>query len=317
MNPKSILRKLNKAIADKNSDNIKFAEELIIENIEHIYKEPLFYSLPFDEISNIIKRIEFGNNDEVTEPFELLHTLLKKTSEVHEKEAVLLLNDLKIDNLPQLTIDEIISILSKFTKNELLTKLGELYTEEKSLLRPDYEHIIEEQNHEIAKLKEELQAKNKENNELKKQITEHKDEPKPKKKTPLTETLKESKFPPVTEKPSDFEPDVFIACMENKLSSIQYLFEVQKENPDKRDWLGRTVLHLACELNNLPMVQYLCEVAKFNTEAKDQHGKTPLSTSCDFMCYEIIKYLCEVQKVNIEEVSEKERKYLESLGFHK
>ena len=32
-------------------------------------------------------------------------------------------------------------------------------------------------------------------------------------------------FEPITEKPENFEPDIFIAAKEGKLSSIQYLIE--------------------------------------------------------------------------------------------
>ena len=63
--------------------------------------------------------------------------------------------------MPQLTIDDIIGIVSKFTKSELLTKLGELYEEEKNSLTPDYEYVIEN-------LQKELQQKNEEIENLKK-----------------------------------------------------------------------------------------------------------------------------------------------------
>ena len=140
MQTRSIIKKLNKVIVEKESqDEINNITDLIVEKITEAANEPLFYSLPFEQISNIIKKVEFSNEDKVKEPFILLQTLIQRTSEVHEKEAVLLLNAIKVDKLPHLTLDDTIDIVSKFTKCEILTKLGKLNTEEKSLLEPDYE----------------------------------------------------------------------------------------------------------------------------------------------------------------------------------
>ena len=111
----TLIEKLQKAINEKKSiDEIHIAEDVIIKNIANVANEPLFDSLPFDHISNIIKRIEFNNENQISEPLLLLQTLIEKTSEFHEKESVLLLNDIKIDQLPKLTIDDIIIILTIF-----------------------------------------------------------------------------------------------------------------------------------------------------------------------------------------------------------
>ena len=115
MSTKSIIKRLNKSINEKkSSDSIKGYTDILIETITDAAKEPLFYSLPFEHISNIIKRIEFNNENQISEPLLLLQTLIEKTSEFHEKESVLLLNDIKIDQLPKLTIDDIIIILTIF-----------------------------------------------------------------------------------------------------------------------------------------------------------------------------------------------------------
>ena len=159
MSTASVIKKLNKAILEKNDDKIKLTTDFLIDAINDAAKDSNFYSLPFDQFSFIIKKVEFGNDEEVKEPFVLLQTIIEKTSMAHEKEAVLLLNDLKIENLPELSVENIIGIVSKFTKSELLTKLGELYDEEKKLLKPDYEYTIEKLQKENTKLKQELERK--------------------------------------------------------------------------------------------------------------------------------------------------------------
>ena len=77
----TLIEKLQKAINEKKSiDEIHIAEDVIIKNIANVANEPLFDSLPFDYISNIIKRIEFNNEDQISEPLLLLQTLIEKMS---------------------------------------------------------------------------------------------------------------------------------------------------------------------------------------------------------------------------------------------
>ena len=242
-------------------------------------KEPLFYSLPFEQISKIIKKVEFSNEDEVNDPLILLQTLIEKTSEVYEKEAVLLLNDIKVSNLPQPTLEDIIGIVSKFTKSEILTKLGELYKEEKSLPKLDYEYI--------NKKYEEI---NKRYQELKSKIT--------------------NKFFHVTEKPSDYEVDIFKACEKGKLDNVQYHFEIlhsDKEATCERAFPGEnqptkglTALHISAAYGQLDIVKYLCEIQKVNTEAKDEYIRTPFYITCKNGQLDVVKYLFEIAKVNPE-----------------
>ena len=102
--------------------------------------------------------------------------------------------------------------------------------------------------------------------------------------------IKNSKhlFEPMTEKPKDFEPDIFIAAKEGKLSSIQNLIEkegidinkqVEKNYNDLIIYKGDTALHVACEKGHLPVVQYLIEKGA-NIEAKDKDQRTTLYITC-------------------------------------
>ena len=275
MTTKSFIEKLNKAIIErKSADVINGYADVIVENIIEASSEPLFYSLPIEQISTIIKKVEFANKDEINDPIPLLQTLIQKTSEIHNEDAVLLLNGLKIDNLPSLLLDDIIGIVSKFTKCELLTKLGELYIEEKSLLRPDFSFMIKQLEGEVTKLNQEIEEKDKKLNALDMKLL-------PKKKLKITYS----------------DIDIFEACRQDKLENVQYLWEVQKVNPETRTNGGWTPLHIACMYNHLDIVRYLCEIMKADTRARNDYGETPLHTACSNGSLLVARYLCENLKV--------------------
>ena len=66
MATKSIIQKLQDAIIkQKSQDAINGYREVLIENITEASKEALFYSLPIDQITSIIKEVDFSNEDEV------------------------------------------------------------------------------------------------------------------------------------------------------------------------------------------------------------------------------------------------------------
>ena len=291
MNSRVIIEKLIKSIEEKKEDEITVALEHLVKNINDAAKDKQFYSLPFDQISKTLSMVDFKNKDEITEPIALLQTIIENTSEFHEKEAILLLNDIKVNNLPTLSIEDIIGILSRFTKSELLTKLCELYGKDIDAKEKDYKHTIEKLNSEIAKLKQE--------------IDENKN--KTKKATTL-EPLMRYKFAPVTEKPNSFEVNVFDACKKGKLDSVQYHYEVLHTNeyakyclmtPYYGDFDGYTALHIASAFGHLDIVQYLCEVQDFNPEERDDvFCLAPIHVACMFEQLPIIRYFCEVQDVD-------------------
>ena len=106
-------------------------------------------------------------------------------------------------------------------------------------------------------------------------------------------------FPPITKKPEDFEPDIFIAAKEGKLSSVQYLIEKEGINVNKQAkkyygnktiYKGDTALHIACENNHLQIVQYLIEKGA-NIEIQDCGGKTSLHFASLYGNTEVVKYL--------------------------
>ena len=276
MTTETLIKKLNEALRDNIGDALVLIQNFIKDTIKDESKEP------FDQISQVIRKVEFDDICDINKSILLLQTLIKEMSDACPKKAVLILNDIKITNI-EFTMGDIIEIVSKFTKSELLTKLGELYEEDKRYLRLADDEKVHELLKEVEKLKIELQQKKEENYELKKQIEELKDQ---------NRALQEKfpKFPPITEKPKDFEKNVFNACAEGKLDSVQYHFEVlhadkeatcEREIPHYGISSGLTALNTACNSGQLQIVQYLCEVQNVNKETTNSNGFTPLLTACN------------------------------------
>ena len=104
-------------------------------------------------------------------------------------------------------------------------------------------------------------------------------------------------FKPIIEKPTDFEPDIFIAAEQGKFESVQYL--IDKEGVDAnlmtiKDYEniveGDTLLHVACQNGHLSIVQYLIS-KKVNIESKDSLDGTPLHIACQNGHLPIVQYL--------------------------
>ena len=334
-----IIKDLVKSILKGGEEVKEFSRNLLCKSIVSAVDAPIFYSLPFEEISRVVQKIDFFNDDEIKEPTLTLQTLFENASKFYGRDAVLLLNDIKSDDPPQLTHDDIINIVCKFSNCYLLTKLSELYTYDKSLLHlvdtealEKYEKSnreLQEENTHLKKRIKELEeinktyeeklpksssAKTTASNEPKESKAAKPSEPKvikqpketkenkPKPKSELIKAFeyKRIEFQPVKKKPKYYEKDIFYACEKGYLESVQYLCEKLFSQKNATDFLKRTPLHHACEYGQLRIVQYLCEIQKVNKEATDENGYTPLHCACWNGHLPVVKYLCEVQKVNKE-----------------
>ena len=285
MATKSIIKKLISAISDKkHQDAVKGYVDLIAENFTDAVKDPLFYTLPFDLISKVIKKVDFNQQDD---PVKLMRAIAEGTSRNYKKEAILLLNDFTNDKLPPLTIDGIIRIISGFKNCELLTKLGELQEEEQCLLVRDYDGEIEMLKTEIKKLNAELEARGG-------TITQQKNQTD---RVPLKDA-----FTPVKTKPVDYVQNIFKAITDKKLTSVQYLLEVENISKEQTDMSGRTPFSVACQSGSLEIVQYLCEKQNVNKNAVDKSGRTGFHWACQGGNIEIVQYLCEKQNINKQAV---------------
>ena len=198
---RSLISKLKTLLEDGGrKEKIEGYEDVIIEEIEEYVKKDDFYELPTNEILKIIGKSKI-------EDIELLYELIFRMRVNKGEESTLLLNVIKRE---ETTFKECIRILSKFTQSPLLQRTSELFSENKSLPERDY-------NREIKTLK-------KETGTLQNKIKEE----------------KKTYFPPITEKPSDFESDICKAAEKGKLASVQYLFEQCHANVETKDSYGWT-----------------------------------------------------------------------------
>ena len=99
------------------------------------------------------------------------------------------------------------------------------------------------------------------------------------------------RYKALIEKPQDFEADIFKACKEGKLTSVQWLIE--EDNVDKyiKDKNSDTPIHIASENGHLPIVQYLIEKQNVDINIKGCNERTPLHKACVKGHLPVVKYL--------------------------
>ena len=107
----------------------------------------------------------------------------------------------------------------------------------------------------------------------------------------------------------DETSDIYKACQEGKLRTVQYLIE--KENVDQNTrveyndyelgiWNGETPIHIASKNGHLPIVKYLIEQQNVDIDIKGRSERTPLHYACEGGHLSIVQYLIEKQNVDID-----------------
>ena len=97
-------------------------------------------------------------------------------------------------------------------------------------------------------------------------------------------------------KPDDFVYDIFEATENGKLSSVKYLINVMKTDPNiKNDNNGWTPLHYASSNGHLDIVKYLVEKGKADPNIKNKSGRTPLRFASLNGHLDIVKYLRNIK----------------------
>ena len=91
--------------------------------------------------------------------------------------------------------------------------------------------------------------------------------------------------------PSNFQPNIFIACASNDLSSVKYIIENIGEIQNIKDQEGKTPLHYAAKNGSLQLVKYLVEECNANVNIPDKLYKTPLEYAISQKNDEIKTYL--------------------------
>ena len=261
------------------SDVFASIEEILTSEVTKVVDGKTFFSLPLNNILSVVSKIDLLEQEDPIsfiqtiikeDPISFIQTIIKQTLTYHpkERETLLLLHSLKVDDIEP-SLEQCVNILSLFTQCDIFHQLNKRYEEFKTMTEIDLEYVIDSKEKEIDNLKEEL--------------------------------IKRGYFPPLTNKPKDFEPDIFIATKEGKLSSIQYLIEkegidinkqAEKNYSDGIIFEGNTALHIACTRGQLQIVQYLIEKGA-DIEAKERNDWTPLHFACLNYHPQIVEYLIE------------------------
>ena len=168
-----IIKNFQNAIEKGKSQDILNAYTIILrDSFEEAVRESTFYKLPFQTISKIVEEVDFceGSN-----PIELIKDIITCINEEYPKESILLLNVLRKDKIPELTKEDCISILSRFTTSDICSKLGEYQHEENIILSRDWEYELQQKDKLITSLRnelEELKTKNRKCNKKHKSTQE-------------------------------------------------------------------------------------------------------------------------------------------------
>ena len=99
-------------------------------------------------------------------------------------------------------------------------------------------------------------------------------------------------FLPINEKPTNLENDIFEACNNGNLPSVQWLIERKNISLDIKGQNEGTLLHYACHAGHLPIVEYLLYKG-CNPLIKDINGHTPAHVACLYGHLSIVKYFLD------------------------
>ena len=272
MSFKYIVKNLEEEIKGNNrKDVIESYEDLLSKEIEKISKNEIFFNLPLKNILYVISKVDFNEIEESDKIIEIIQNIIKNIIKTHyeEKETILILQNLNIKSI-SFSYQEIFSLLELNTNCPILVNFCNLYKEQTQLPDKDYEYELQQKEKEIKKLRQQILGG-------------------------LT-----YEFPPITEKPEDYESDIFKACKEGKLASVQWLIEKEKEDKNKRVeqnnnildiYKGYTPIHIASKNGYLSIVQYLIEKQNVDKVIKGNYEYTPLHYACWKGFLPIIEYL--------------------------
>ena len=305
------LQILSKEINGKNrQDVIEKYEQKLCKNIEILSTNENFFKLPLNNIFSIISQVDFNEIEEKDKLVEIIHNIIKNIIENHseENETILILQKIDISKI-SFTYEELFSFLDLITNCPILVSFCNIFKENNKEVDLDYSYELERKNEEIEKLKQTIISNQEALNEFYKA------------------------------RPKDLEPNIFKACKEGKLSSVQWLIEKENVNKDLidsnnctpiliacqggqpeivdyliskganievKDKNGDSLIHFATIGGFLSIVQYLIEKQNINKEIKGKGGKTPLHYACEKGHLPIIEYLVS-KGVNIEARDKKEK----------
>ena len=261
MTTKDLIKELCEATnGGKDSKSIIKLEKLITRVFPEAVYIDEFYNLPFSNLTNIIKNVDICDFVECNED-KVFKMLITKMCEKRKQEAPLLLS---IISNPFSTLDECMSLIGCFSQCPLCVRTYSLYEADSKQVDFDYEYEILTKDQLIMDL-------NKRIKELELEILCKKE----------------------MEEPSDFEPNLFEAAKQGKISSVQYLIEKNGVDPSSKSNYWQTPLHPAAQEGHLTIVRYLVE--KHNVDVNDHNSgeNTPLCDAAYNNHFDVVKYLVE------------------------
>ena len=308
-----IIQNLSNELKGMNrKEEINELENQLLVNIEELSKNINFFNLPLKSIFSIISKINFKSIAATCSIVKILQNFIYNTIKTHfeEKETLSILNYLNTETF-SLSYDETISVLSLFTNCSFLVNFTNLYKELNPSAIIKYEYEIEQKESEIQKIQKQMD----EINVLKTTKAQQTIDTNQQSTNDISglnhfspAKIDLSTFSPIREKPEDFEPNIFKACIQGKLTSVQWLVEKQGVNPkekakesDHKNKItkGITPFLLAVQNGYLPLVEYLVN-NRVDIKQRDQAGNYPIHIAAQNGHLPVIQYLIEIQGVDKE-----------------
>ena len=127
----------------------------------------------------------------------------------------------------------------------------------------------------------------------------------------------DAKFPKISNKPIDYEPNMFIAIKKNKFPSVQWLVQQEHANVEEKDKNGMTPLLFAAKLGNLKIVEFLTDIGRADFHACDNHQNTAIHYAAGVgLKFEIIRFLREEHFVDVNTKNDDESTPLHNAAFY-
>ena len=245
----------------KRKEKIDVLEEMLIENFEKLLSFDEFFDLPLEIIYSTFSKFVFDTKER-KEIFPILLDYIKNTINAHSIEAgtLSLLFCLDINKLG-LSFEDQVSILELFNNCPFLRSFCDSINNDKILVEKNYPYDIKIKDSEIEELKQQIK-------ELQSKLNQQ--------RIPLSR---------------DYEPDIFKACDDGKLTSVKLLIEKDHVLKNKKDKNNDTPIHHATKCGHIHIVQYLINNLNVDKDIKGFSDKTPLHLACENNHIQIVQYL--------------------------
>jgi hypothetical protein len=281
----SYITKLALLLNEGDEIKAEVIREYIAESIEEALEEENFFSLPMNEIVNIIQKSDISNP-------ETYSNIISRMYEVKGGDAAIILNAVEAK---EATFEECIKIISSLKCSPVCVRLGDLHAEDTKQPEIDYEHTISKLEKEIEQLKKQKKTIYKPSdfvNDIHEAARQG--------KLTSVQYLIEQCHVNIEEKNNDGRTPLHVASYNGHIEVVKYLIEKCNVNVDIKGNGENTPLHDASSKGRIEIVRYLFEQCHANVEAKCIQGRTPLHEASKNGHIEVVRYLVEQCHANIE-----------------